>query len=327
MRASGQFAAALCAIAIAAALAGASGANAAFPGRDGNIIFEQVLGLRYDPATDSFALASASPDGRTVTQLRYCHGGLGTPTNCCPPPTALGPSSYCPGARPAVSPDGRRLFGAWGAGFGNYGAALSFSNVDGSNLDVVDPSVTEIDASWSPDGRRVVFSRLRDPTGYNSATDLWLLNADGTRLRRLTYRGGAQPSWSVDGEIAFVRAGNLYLMRPDGRGLRRLTRRGGRQPDFSPDGRHLAFIRDTTQGDPNLYTVGRDGHGLRQLTRAGAVTPAWSPSGRTIAFVRNGIVLIPARGGRPRRIVVDGLSGAPWRLAWQPLPAALTRSR
>jgi len=324
---SARFAAAVSAAVLAAAMTGASGADAAFPGRDGNIIFEQVLGLRYDPATDSFALASASPDGRTVAQLRYCHGGSGTPTTCCPPPAALGPSSYCPGARPAVSPDGRRLFGVWGAGFAAYRATLSFSNVDGSDLALVDPSVSAIDASWSPDGRRVVFSRLRDPTGYDGTTDLWLLKADGTGLRRLTFRGGAQPSWSVAGQIAFVRAGDLYLMRPDGRGLRRVTRRGGRQPDFSPDGRRLAFIRDTTQGDPNLYTIGRDGRGLRQLTRAGAATPAWSPSGRAIAFIRNGIVLIPARGGRPRRIVVDGLSGVPWRLAWQPLPVALTRSR
>src|SRR5256885_901367 len=67
--------------------------------------------------------------------------------------------------------------------------------------------------SWSPDGSQIVF------TGYDGGlSDLFIINADGTNLKRLTNDKYAdlQPSWSPDGRaIAFVsdRTGisNIYL--------------------------------------------------------------------------------------------------------------------
>jgi Tol biopolymer transport system component len=80
---------------------------------------------------------------------------------------------------------------------------------------------------WSPDGRRIAFSRATVPLrGPEYRRTIVVANADGSGLRRLTRRGDcASPRWSPDGtRIAFVRDGNLWVMNADGTGQRRLSR-------------------------------------------------------------------------------------------------------
>jgi Tol biopolymer transport system component len=133
--------------------------------------------------------------------------------------------------------------------------------------------------SWSPDGSRLVF------TGYDGGlTDLFLVNGDGTDLRRLTRDRYAdlQPAWSPDGRtIAFVtdrgpetdfaqlafaplRIG-LYDL-PSGT-IQVLTRQEGRNinPQWAPDGRSLAYISDRT-GIANVFLYDLDEAADYQLT-------------------------------------------------------------
>jgi TolB protein len=59
----------------------------------------------------------------------------------------------------------------------------------------------DINPSWSPDGRFLVFESWR-----HGDAELYLIAADGTREQRLTWTGGSDthPSWSPDGlEILF----------------------------------------------------------------------------------------------------------------------------
>jgi TolB protein len=130
--------------------------------------------------------------------------------------------------------------------------------VDGSGQKALAPFSSKRDvltASWSPDGSRIVaevaWARPPvEPGGSDRQSDLVLMNADGTGLRRLTRTRTLEtnPVWSPDGRlIAFtsdrhVKHGKrerwspdfeLYLMRADGTRIRRLTHNS--VPDLVPD--------------------------------------------------------------------------------------------
>ena len=86
---------------------------------------------------------------------------------------------------------------------------------------------------WSPDGRRIAFRRLNWPplpSAGNSdlyVADLYVVNADGSGLRRLTRHAENVPrsfAWSPDGRtIAFLHNREVYIVKADGSDERRLT--------------------------------------------------------------------------------------------------------
>ncbi|MFL5352029.1 prolyl oligopeptidase family serine peptidase [Archangium sp.] len=73
--------------------------------------------------------------------------------------------------------------------------------------------------SASPDGKRIAFVlRTTDLEANKGRTDLWLVNADGTGLRQLTYspESEGQPVWSPDGQSLFflsTRGGSSQVFR------------------------------------------------------------------------------------------------------------------
>ncbi|MCA1657033.1 MAG: hypothetical protein LC713_04895 [Actinobacteria bacterium] len=136
---------------------------------------------------------------------------------------------------------------------------------------------------------RIVFSSVRD----HDTRELFAINSDGSRVRRLTSNlpFASDPSWSPDGaRIAFEvdpRSGPrraIWLVNADGSGARRLVE-DAEDPAWSPDGMKIAFA---------------SGHEIRVLTLAtGALRtlhagpdtyadPAWTPDGGRIAFARTG---------------------------------------
>ena len=83
--------------------------------------------------------------------------------------------------------------------------------------------------AWSPDGNRVAFYAVAGPGHWDSRWDIplerleiYLVNADGTGLRRLTRNTNidAMPVWTHDGRVVFktFRSGGLpiYVMNSDG---------------------------------------------------------------------------------------------------------------
>ncbi|MGH2669103.1 MAG: peptidase S9, partial [bacterium] len=134
--------------------------------------------------------------------------------------------------------------------------------------------------AWSPDGTQLVF------TGFDGGlSDLFIINRDGSGLRRLTNDkyGELQPTWSPDGKtIAFstdrgghtdfdrLRFGNLRLaLYHLDSGvielLGRMEQGKNINPVWSPDGRSIIFVSDRT-GISNLFLYElRDGT-LYQLT-------------------------------------------------------------
>ncbi len=143
--------------------------------------------------------------------------------------------------------------------------------------------------SASPVTGRIAFASSRDGN-----RDIYLMNADGSGLTRLTdhQAGDGWPSWSPDGKrIAFHsdRGGNwdIYVMNADGSGLTRLTNHPNwdMDPAWSPDGKRIAFA-SWRDGNRDIYVMNADGSGLTRLTDhpASDEEPAWSPDGKRIAF-------------------------------------------
>lgn len=101
----------------------------------------------------------------------------------------------------------------------------------------------------SPDGRSIIYTRNRvDPVADRIASELWMLNSDGSRHRFLTSGRGA--SWSPDGSrIAFVDTVDgrpqLFVRWMDAEGATsQITHTQTRIKDFqwAPDGRSIAFM-------------------------------------------------------------------------------------
>jgi TolB protein len=138
------------------------------------------------------------------------------------------------------------------------------------------PANTQDDLpDWSPDGRRLVFSRCPS----DNVCRLMIVNADGTGLRALTHSCRTHPG-------------------PKGipRGCEDAS-----NPSFTPDGQHVLFTRATgrVKTFPKLETdqiehsaiavIGADGTDERVILRlpayrADANNPLLSPDGRTIVF-------------------------------------------
>jgi Tol biopolymer transport system component len=151
---------------------------------------------------------------------------------------------------PAWSPDGTRIAFMGGTSAGEYD--IWVVDVDGSNLTrLTDSPGSDGWPAWSPDGTRVAFSSVRDDCSYSDASDcrstgdigphhdVWVVNADGTGLTRVTSEFGQFVTWSPDGDYLLVSGYDLYVIRPDGTGRASLDIegiRGGLFPDWiDPD--------------------------------------------------------------------------------------------
>jgi TolB protein len=126
---------------------------------------------------------------------------------------------------------------------------------DGSTVQLTRNRIHDFGAAWSPDGRRIAFSR-----SYGGGEALFVMRADGTGVRRVT-----TPVTTPDGVPSADAA-----------------------PAWSPDGARLAFASDRAGGEPDIWRIDVDGTDLTQLTRTPSFTgdfnPAWSPDGTWIWF-------------------------------------------
>ncbi len=248
---------------------GAPATEAAFPGKNGRIAFTREVRVEADsdPEPVSKVIQTASATGRHRRTLRTCAD-----------------RSCMFNSDPAWSPGGRFFaFTTVRAATLNEPARgrIGVIHSDGTAPRLL-PRLTayDVEPAWSPRGDAFAFSgsSLGDNTIHT-------VRADGSHRRRAT-SGGAQPSWSRTGRIAFTRpapstghAGAIYVMNPNGSALRRLA--DGRDPDWSPRGRYIAFT------GPGRYIdiVRSDGSGSRRLTRGEG--PAWSPDGKRIVFAHD----------------------------------------
>ena len=221
-------------------------------------------------------------------------------------------------ANPAWSPDGRQIAFADEAS-AYQGSDIEVVPADGGpvrTLCAVACGQGLSEPSWSPDGSRIAFSQLgvlvRMGLGIPPGS-LWVVNADGSSLERITGAttcGSGRtcfldvaPAWSPDGStIAFDRirasfgphargVAGIYLL-PVGGEARLLWRCSSpyscqsSAPQWSPDGSRLAF---GTDGGPDVTVIAPDGSHERTISLCS--TPdctlvsnvVWSPDGDRLA--------------------------------------------
>jgi TolB protein len=164
-------------------------------------------------------------------------------------------------------------------------------------------------------------SRIAFVSDRSGASELWLMDWDGSNPTQLTKHGSIAlaPSWSPDGRhllfTSYLRgAPALYLLTPSEGYLKLLWDKGGvnSSPAVSPDGKTVAFA-SSVDGNVDIWTLPLEGGDATRITTARAIDtqPSWAPNGRQIAFTstRSGspqIYLMDADGTNVRRLSFGG---------------------
>jgi Tol biopolymer transport system component len=188
------------------------------------------------------------------------------------------------------------------------------ADADGGNVTrLTDHEGYDAEAAVSPDGRRIVFTSLRQ-----GDLDLYVMDADGGNVRRLTdqpgYDGG--PFFSWDGRFIVFRASRpaagaeldeyrallrrslvrpgvleIYVMRADGTGVTQVTRARAASfaPFMHPNSQQIIFssnLHDSSGRTFALYLVNVDGSGLERVTWADSFAsfPMFSRDGKRLVF-------------------------------------------
>src|SRR3954452_13040221 len=220
--------------------AGGAPARAAFPGENGRIAFARARAHEGLPR-----IWTAGKHGNNVRRLMARNG-----TN------------------PAWSADDSKIvFEHMLTGAQSGASQLIVSDDDGDKSHVALTAEGIGNASWAPNGTRLVFE---------SGNGIAVVGSHGEEVHALATPKGAGeflvPEWSPDGSrIAFQRchAGSceIWTVDADGRDLRRVTSGPmDSTPDWSPDGRRLVFVRSSSSTESDLFVIGRNGSREVQLT-------------------------------------------------------------
>ncbi len=218
------------------------------------------------------------------------------------PVTGSLPKGSCPAkclndSYPAFSPDGKRV--AFVHEFGKVrNDLIDYVGVYTSNLDGSQPrkvtlpglrTAADGQPQWSPDGRRIVFVRENITAKPRGRRAIFVVNANGTGLRRLTpwkLDAGDGPDWSPDGSRILFRSpdsdqfvgSKIYEINADGSGLRQLSRFPAStalySSSYAPDGTSIVFGRSGVAGQADVFVMRTDGTGATAVTR----TPSWDSS-------------------------------------------------
>jgi TolB protein len=153
---------------------------------------------------------------------------------------------------PAVSPDGTKV--AFSSD--RSGKPMIFTmNMDGSGLkQLTFAGYYNSTPTWSPDGKKIAFAGVdkgKDSgDGRTGAFDIFIINADGTGLKRLTSAKKPSGTWA-----------------------------NNEAPSFAPDGQRVMFVSDRTTNS-QLYMVNIDGTNERRITfdKRFYSKPKWGPA-------------------------------------------------
>jgi TolB protein len=175
-------------------------------------------------------------------------------------------------------------------GGGRYTLRVSDADGEGGQV-ALNSNEPIISPAWSPDGRELAYvsfesqkavvwvqetatgkrRQVANFRGSNSAPAFAPPNGQ-TLAVTLSREGGSQ----------------LWLMNRDGSNLRRLTQSASidTEATFAPDGKTIYFVSDRG-GSPQIYRIGVGGGNPERVTFGGPynISPDVSPDGRTLAYI------------------------------------------
>jgi TolB protein len=187
---------------------------------------------------------------------------------------------------------------------------------------------TNSSPAWSPDGSQLAFM-----SSQNGDPQIYVADANGARLHRVTFAAGVStsPAWNpkTGKQMVFVsdRGGTpvLYLANSDGSNVEKLDLPDMGyvvDPTWSPNGQLLAFSWRRPSGNYDIYVMDIVSRQLIELTKDAGRNerPSWAPDGRHLVFesTRTGtrqIWSMLADGSQPHQLTFEGQSESP---NWSP---------
>ena len=201
---------------------------------------------------------------------------------------------------------------------------------DGNNqkilVDMGDGGIRLDDPEWSPHGGAIVFT-----TGKGIHI--------GGNIKPVLLTRGAQPAWSILGQIAFVIGSHItgndsediYVMNPHGGDPVRITDhpRDEYHPAWSPDGRLIAYTTSRVKehvANHEIFVMNADGTNQINIARhpGDDRAPTWSPDGRQIAFMSdrnesfNWEIYVMNVNGSNQRNITNNANANDLYPSWQP---------
>ena len=157
----------------------------------------------------------------------------------------------------------------------------------GSRQQITHTPEPESFPNWTPDGKRVTFTR---------GPDTFVLNV--TNQTQELFRAKATSlAWASTGRMAFIRNRGLWVANPDGRGERQLVEADAdpdvaiEAPRFSPNALQIAFIKTELHLRGEVWMVDVENGKPRALVADRAAEDPmdvdWIVDGREIVYLTN----------------------------------------
>ena len=229
-------------------------------------------------------------------------------------------------------------------------------NIDGTNQKQITFTNNNYAPSWSPDGKRILFSN--DSTTKN----IYIINSDGTNLKKITNsiapNFSSSATWSANGEKIYYYEDNssIYSIveaKPDRTIIQRYNIGGiANALSPSPDGKYIYYLKnsdsyrlDLATGEEDQFTatvlehcsISPDGskiahklgsndtyiyninNNITDLLISQATYPCWTPDGKKIVYVSSSgnIFIINIDGSEKKPLTSSGGCSYPC-VKWKP---------